>query len=335
VRRHLSRKCALWGLCAALSFGAIPAWAQTPPPAKRPAAPEDESAKEAAKLAEEGQKAAKANKWEEARNLFLKAYKLKPSAKLAADLARADLGAQKHREAAELVMTALEDKTLAEADRKALEDLLTQAKSQLGSLRINVRPRGAEVIVGGVSVGTAPLAGPIIVDPGAVLVEAKMPGYFGLRTTKTVAAGAEEVVELTLHREGPADIPPPPSTSVEGMFQGVSMPIVISGGAVSAAGLLAGFGFMITSFVKAGKSHSLEEPGAGCGTTCKAQFDDLQKQKVTFAGASMWSFIGAGAVALGTGTYVAVTVLTKPKTPLKAEITARPDRVGAAFSLAW
>ncbi|MFT3775480.1 MAG: PEGA domain-containing protein [Minicystis sp.] len=354
------RTAAVLALGAALALGSAQARAQAPagqpkgaPPAPAkgappPAAPAKgapaapgaaaPAGDEYAKTVEEARKAAKANKWEEARVLFLKAYKLKPGWRLAGELGRAELGAQKFRDAAEHLAIAYREKTdnLPEDEKKGIEDGLAQALTQVGVLRINVRPKGAEIFVGGQSVGQAPLAVPIFVEPGPVLVEAKMEGYFGLRTTKTLAAGTEETVELALHRSGSLiDVPPPAATSTEGIFSGVSLPIVISGGAVAAAATLAGGAFAIISAVKAGASHSLEQPDRTCGTMCKEQFDALQKQKVTFAGASMWSFIGAGAVLLGTGAYVTVTVLTKPKQPLKASVVVRPDHVGAVLSTQW
>lgn len=312
---------------------APPAHAQAP--AKPGAAPEDEPTK----LTNEGLKALKAGKAEEARGLLAKAYKLRPTYRLAAELGRAEVAAQKFKDAAEHLSSAMRDKpeNVPEADVKAWEEALGQATAQLGVLKINVRPKGAEVFVSGQSVGTAPLPGPIFVDPGQVLIEAKMEGYFGLRSTKTIAAGAEEAVDFQLHREGRVDVPGPSPTNPQTIFKGITLPIAIGGAALSAAGTLIGASLAIVSAVKASKSHALEDPDADCGATCKAQFDELQKQKVTFAGASMWSFIGAGAVLLGTSTYLVVQVINnRPrKQTASAGLVVRPDQIGGSFTFQW
>ena len=302
-------------------------------PAKGAAAPDDA----AAKLVADGLKALKADKAEEARVLLLEAYGLKPGFRLAGELGRAEVGAGKYREGAEHLSLALRDKpdNLPEAEAKAWEEAFTKATAQLGVLKISVRPNGADVVVGGRSVGTSPLPGPVFVEPGQVLVEARKEGYFGLRSTKTLAAGAEEAMDFTLHRDGGVAPGGPPPASASTIFRGITLPIVISGAAVSAAGTVIGASLAILSAVKASKSHGLEEPDATCGATCKDQFDALQKQKVTFAGASMWSFIGAGTVLLGTGTYLAVTVFTRPKQPVSARLVVRPDQIGAALTLPW
>jgi len=324
---------AAFAVSVALAIGVSgPAWAQAP--AKAPAkAPPDE----VQKLVDDAAKATKAGKLEDARALLAKAYQLKPGWKTAAELGRAELDAKKFRDAAEHLAIAYRDKpeSLPEAEKKAIEDTLAQALGEVGVLKVNVRPKGAEIVVNGVSVGTAPLSVPVFVEPGPALVEARMQGYFGLRTTRTVAAGTEETVELTLHREGRVDVPGPAANSTQSIFGGPVLPIVLTGAAVSVTGALIGGALAIVSDVKASKSHGLEQPDATCGSTCQEQFDALQKQKVTFARASLWSFVGAGAVLLGTGTYLVVTVITKSRQAVKAGVVVRPDQIGGSFTFQW
>ena len=63
-----------------------------------------------------------------------------------------------------------------------------QAKSKIGELRFNVHPKGAEILVDGVSLGTAPIDSPVFVDPGPVEVTAKLEGYTGVNAKRDVAA---------------------------------------------------------------------------------------------------------------------------------------------------
>src|SRR6185369_17292642 len=131
---------------------APPPPAPAPPPGKAgaPATPEEE----VMRLVADAQKAEKAGKWDEARALLLKAYKVKPSGRVLAELGRAEVGAEKYRDAAEHCAIALRDVSLTDEARKAAEAALAQAQAQVGALRINVHPRGAEIVVGGQPVGT-------------------------------------------------------------------------------------------------------------------------------------------------------------------------------------
>lgn len=289
------------------------------------------------KLLEDAQKAAKAGNWEEAYGLLVKVYKVRPTWRVAADLGRAEVGVEKWKDAADHLQIALRDKPddLPDADRKVIETAFAQAKTKVGALRVNVAQSGAEIVVGGVVVGTAPLSQPVFVNPGAVLVEARLEGYFGLKATKNVAAGAEESVDFTLHRDGGAGTAPAPPPSGDRLIRGENLIVLITGASVAGIATVLGGVFAVMSNKKNSQSHELEQPTRTCTPIedCMTQFDALQKQKVTFAGASMWSFIGAGAVLLGTGTFLTIQLLTKPNTGVKSSLVVRPDLVGGSFAV--
>ncbi len=210
---------------------------------------------------------------------------------------------------------------LPDADRKAAEGQLALAKTKLGELRFKVRPNGADILVDGQPVGRTPLDTPVYVIPGTVEVTARAEGFTGIRSQRIVAAGTVETFDLSLHRSGHYE-PPAGSSSAErppsDVFRGVNMPILISGGAASLAFVILGSSFAILSDLKSSSSHALEQPGAMCGSTCAAQFNDLQQAKVNFAGGALWSYIGASALLLGSAAYWTTMVLTTPK-QLKAE----------------
>jgi hypothetical protein len=328
-------------LALAGSFATSPAWAQLPtkgapkaappappPPAAKGAPAEDEAAKSRA----DGLKLLKAGKWEDARVLLAHAYKLAPTWQNALDLGRAELGAEKPRDAAEHLYAGLRDagRALSDADRKAAETLFATVQTRVAALRFEVKPEGAELFVGGQSVGKAPLASPIFVLPGPTEVEVRLDGYTAIKTTKQADVGEETPVEVELKRAKQGDLPPP--RPPEGPLRGVSMPLLIGGAAGTGALALLGGALAIVSDVKASKSHGLERPDATCGATCKTDFDALQKQKVTFAGASMWSFIGAGALLVGTASYTVVTILKRPKEAMRADVVITPGQLGATFS---
>ena len=88
--------------------------------------------------------------------------------------------------------------------------------------------------------------------------------------------------------------------------------------------------------MKSSSSHALEQPTATCGADCASQFDSLQHAKVNFAGGAMWSFIGAGAAALGTGAYWATMAIThRTQSPVKAGLLLAPGLAGASLSTRW
>ena len=130
------------------------------------------------KLLAEAQKAEKAKKWDDARALYDRAIKVKPSMKLSVEAAKVEIAASAPRDAAERLIVALAyaKPDLPAADRKAAEDTLALAKSKIGELRFNVKPKGAEILVDGVSLGNAPIDSPVFVDPGAVEVSARLDG---------------------------------------------------------------------------------------------------------------------------------------------------------------
>jgi hypothetical protein len=309
---------------------------KTPPAKGAPATPEDE----ATHLLNEGMKAVATDKWDEALALFQRGWVLSKAFMLAANLANAEQHAGKFRDAAEHMTFALAEAppNLGDDDRKSLEDVLAQARAKVGALIINVHTPGAVVSVNGEVVGTAPLSGVFFLDPGPAVVEARLNGYLGARLAKTAVAGQETPVDISLVRFGAGSVAPPP-TGADALFRGVPLIVIISGASASAAFALMGGAFAILSDVKASKSHALEQPTATCGATCATQFDALQKSKVTFAGASLSSFVVSSALLLGTGGYVVYSIVTKPKpavkSDMKAAVVVRPDLLGGTLTLDW
>src|SRR5262245_42812519 len=104
MRLRLSRA-AGWGLSAALLLlvPTTPVWAG-PPPGPGPAPAQQ---KEADRLYEQGRKAAKAEQWSKASDLYLQAFRIDHHWKIAASLGHAEVQAGKYRDAAEHLTFAL------------------------------------------------------------------------------------------------------------------------------------------------------------------------------------------------------------------------------------
>ncbi|WP_437312428.1 hypothetical protein [Sorangium sp. So ce385] len=196
--------------------GSVPAVAQTEvAPAAAPEASPGAGAqraqgaavrqREASRLYDEGVKAAKAGKWEKARQLILESFQLEPNAEKAANLGKVELRAGKLREAAEhLAFFLREAQQIRPRDRADAEGMLAEAKAKIGTVTVQVEA-GAEVLVDGHPVGTAPLGRPVFVEPGSRRFEARKPGTTPASQELQVQAGSAPEVQLTLAASaGPA-----------------------------------------------------------------------------------------------------------------------------------
>src|SRR6185503_746975 len=90
-----------------------------------------------------------------------------------------------------------EGQGISDDDRRAAEKMLAEAELKIGTVTVLV-DAGAEVLVDGKSVGTAPLSGPVFVEAGSRRFEAKKEGVAGPSQDVKVAAGSAPVVELKL-----------------------------------------------------------------------------------------------------------------------------------------
>ncbi|XYH94729.1 hypothetical protein ACMHYB_43955 [Sorangium sp. So ce1128] len=161
--------------------------------------------RKASQLYDQGIKAANAGKWEKARQLILESFQLEPTAEKAANLGSVELRAGKPRDAAEhLAFFLREAKEIRPKDQADAERMLAEAKAKIGTVTVQVEA-GAEVLVDGQPVGTAPLERPVFVEPGSRRFEARKPGTASASQELQVQAGSAPEVQLTLAAStGPA-----------------------------------------------------------------------------------------------------------------------------------
>ncbi|WP_437619696.1 tetratricopeptide repeat protein [Sorangium sp. So ce1151] len=161
--------------------------------------------REASRLYDQGVKAANARKWEKARQLILESFQLEPTAEKAANLGSVELHAGKPRDAAEhLAFFLREAKEILPTDRAAAEGMLAEAKAKIGTVTVQVEA-GAEVLVDGQPVGTAPLERSVFVEPGSRHFEARKQGTGAASQELQIQAGSAPEVQLTLATStGPA-----------------------------------------------------------------------------------------------------------------------------------
>ncbi|HEY3493729.1 MAG TPA: hypothetical protein VGK73_03540 [Polyangiaceae bacterium] len=133
--------------------------------------------------------------YEKARAAFLQAYALKKHPAVLLNLAQSELRSAHERDAAKHFAAYLREATDASpAERDAAQAGLATAKAAIGEVSVNAE-QGSDILVDGASEGTAPLPGPLYVDPGTHSFEAKK----GDRTTKqTLSLKAGDTKELKL-----------------------------------------------------------------------------------------------------------------------------------------
>jgi hypothetical protein len=91
-------------------------------------------------------------------------------------------------------------------NRAPIEDALNRAKSHVGRVEITGEPAGAEVLVGGRSVGQVPLAEPVRVSAGTVDVELRAVGYRSALRSVRIEGGQYQPVVIRLERGSGATI---------------------------------------------------------------------------------------------------------------------------------
>jgi tetratricopeptide (TPR) repeat protein len=143
--------------------------------------------------------------YEKARAAFLQAYALKKHPAVLLNLAQSELRSAHERDAAKHFAAYLREATDASpAERDAAQAGLATARSSIGEVTVTAE-QGSEVLVDGASEGTAPLPGPIYVDPGSHAFEAKK-GDRSAKQSLTLKAG--EAKELKLAFATAPAIPP-------------------------------------------------------------------------------------------------------------------------------
>lgn len=201
-----------------------------------------------------------------------------------------------------------------------INERLGEALAHVQVLELTVLPRDAEVMVDGRSVGRAPLAMPIYLDPGAHSLRVQLAGYAPVDKTVDAKAGTREALELTLTAEAttngeattpvglPAPVPPADESS-----PALGIAVLATGGAAAVAGVIlivlsAGAGSdadALTTEIQSDPAAPSENPcGAGPAPHPKCgDLDAAASDQLTFRNA------GIAAVAIGGALLVTGTVL--------------------------
>lgn len=298
---------------ALLGVSALPA---TPAHAQPASSPETDRARE---LHRAGDAAFKAGKLEEARTAYLAAWALKKHWQIATNLGDAELRTGRQRDAAEHLAYALREGggEMAAAQRDGVQKALTEAKTQVATVEVQIAPEGADVVVDGEFVGRSPLADPVFLAPGEHAIEVKRVGYVARIEKVAASAGAATTLRIELVAEGAAGAampppagsspaPTPPSDDQVDDGPGVAPWFLIGGGAAVAigGGVLLGVGLSEQgsgSDLLAGvqtDGGSCNPPSAGFEARCEEAFSS-ESTGNTLAGVGTALLIAGGAAIVG------------------------------------
>lgn len=255
---------------------------------------------------------------ETARQLFLTAWAIQPSADVAMELAQTEMDLGKYVDAAEHLDFALRNFTPSINDkmRNIARQAYTDVLRRVAKLNVTVNQDGAEVLINNRLVGKTPLPGSLYAEAGNCVVQAKW-GTSSASKTLLAEPGKELPVILALQ-------PAAGSVSDLTMTQGAphseplltsavpqtSLVPVIVGGAITVLGLATGVGLRIASDSETNNAQKISsglgvEGCAGANvnsSTCTALHDSLRKSDRE----RNWStacFVVGSAALLGTAAY--------------------------------
>lgn len=294
-------------------------------------APGEAMSDKARKLYLEGVAAAEKERWADAYASFVAAWALQKHYTIAGGMGTCELMLHRYRDAAEhlaiYVREIQKDATATAEERAAAMETYAQARAKVGTVIVSANVPGADVLVGGARVGTTPLVDPVFLEPGAHTITVQLAGYVPLEKRVEVAAGSEERSAFELARP-PASAPlGPVAGPPQGDVAGPDMRVLVAGGSVAAAGVIAGVVFTLAANGKANDAKqqwyvvdrinngrvSCALPTAGDARTQCEKLISLVEGKDTFSDLAMWSFVGGGVAALGTLGYYWYT--TSSNTP--------------------
>ena len=169
-------------------------------------------------------------------------------------------------------------------------------------------------------------------DPGAHAVTATRVGYTAARKVIEAAPGSLLEVELaptplTPLASPPAALAAPTPQALEGdEGGGFRVPLIIGGAGMATLGAVLGVVFTVVANGKSSQAPGLRDslraragdtacsqPSIANGPDCSRLYS-LATSQSAFANAAAWSFVGGGAIALGTGAYALSPVLRSKAT---------------------
>lgn len=320
-----------------------------------PAGPAQAALDKADELYRKGNAAVAAKDWPRAFEHFLNAFQLKKSYDIEGNLGAAELKLGKYRDAAEHLLHSL---TLfpvngKEENKRRTEELLADAKKEVGILKLTISPPFALVNVGGRALKPGEPPEQVFVEPGEMRIEVGGTSDYE-PTSRSVKVAKGQVVDLAIALKLAAKSGPTASVSASGIASGVpttgpavSGPrkeIVIAGGVVAGASLIAG---AVLFGVATGMQGDLQADApknpdgtltcardASTGTTIKAcdDFRDRLRGNNALGQAGVGFIVAGGAVGLGTVLYALLAPSAPKSTGARVVPVATPSSAGLVMT---
>jgi hypothetical protein len=146
--------------------------------------------------------------FEEAREQFVRAHALWPSARTLRGLGVTSFELRRYVEAVEFLQQALDSsvKVLEGNVRRETEGTLARARSYVGSIAFELEPRDAKVVLDGLRTIDVS-AGPALVQVGDHLIEVSAVGYLSSRVEVRTRGEHTETVTIRLNRAEQPSVP--------------------------------------------------------------------------------------------------------------------------------
>lgn len=280
------------------------------------------AAARAESLFEDGAALYQKGRKQEAYERFRAAWGLAQTYDIAANLGVVELALGKHRDAAEHLSFALRVFPPSEdpKSRTALETRLTEARKQVGALRIRVDVKDAEILIDGAIVGRAPIAEELFVETGPHWIEARLAGYLTARRDAEGEKGISREIALSLSplsagQPAPAPLAPSPPSAVDAGGSAKSVPLIVVGIGATAAGIGLGTVAVLVANGRAADAQAIRDgmpddgshsycfdPAPERAATC-ADLKHIVEDEEAFSNVAMWGFIGAGVFGVATTVY--------------------------------
>lgn len=205
----------------------------------------------------EGNEAFSRGDTHEAYREYQTAWQLNQTFDIACNLGRAEAELGKLSQAAEHLSYCLENFSASpQADlkdaRHRYAELFQTVREQVSTLNFHVEPEGAELLLNGTSLGTAPFSGNVFVLPGTQVIELRLDGYDDLK--REIPARAGETRRLELRLTPVAAVRPEASAPVGADASAATSPpsrtkslVVLTTSALTVAGAGVGLGFFLQS----------------------------------------------------------------------------------------
>ena len=165
-----------------------------------------------------------------------RAYELRPSYKLLYNIGQVRLALKDYAGALEAYQQYLRDGggQIPAARVEAVQKEMARLEQRVARLDVQVDVAGAEVSVDDVSVGTSPLAGPLLVNSGTRRLTVRHPDYPQQTVRVSIAGGEQKGVPISLAGRAPdatraAAAPPTPAkAAAEGVPKAAAAPVAVA-----------------------------------------------------------------------------------------------------------